>query len=176
MLFVGRVVYQKGLDLLLHALGRLVGDAWTLTIAGDGPQRAPLELLAAHLGIADRIRFAGWLDGDGLVDAYHGANLFVYPSRHEGMPNAVLEAMASALPVIATRIAGNEELVGEGETGLLIEPENQQALEKALSDLMADGERRRRLGEAARVRVSERYPWGRITDRYLEILERVAGG
>ncbi|HUF37252.1 MAG TPA: glycosyltransferase family 4 protein [Anaerolineales bacterium] len=175
LLFVGRVVYQKGLDLLLHALGRLADRPWTLTVAGDGPQRDPLETLAERLGIAGRIRFAGWLQGENLVRAYHAANLFAYPSRHEGMPNAVLEAMASGLPVIATRISGNEELVVEGETGLLVESENQQALEGALADLMADGDLRRRLGAAGRARAVERYPWERVTARYLEVLERVAG-
>jgi glycosyltransferase involved in cell wall biosynthesis len=175
MLFVGRVVYQKGLDLLLHALGRMKEQPWSLTIVGDGPQRGPLELLAAHLGIVDRIRFAGWLQGEELISAYHAANLFVYPSRHEGMPNAVLEAMASGLPVIATRIAGNEELVVERETGMLVESENQQDLERALSGLMADPELRRRLGAAARAFVSERYPWERITGAYLDVLKRVAG-
>ena len=174
ILFVGRVVYQKGLDLLLHALGRLKDEPWTLTVVGDGPQREPLEILATHLGIAGRIRFAGWLRGRDLIAAYHAANLFAYPSRHEGMPNAVLEAMASGLPVIATRIAGNEELVVEGETGLLVESENQQALEAALTALMADGSLRRQLGDAARNRVADRYPWDRITEEYLEILKRVS--
>jgi glycosyltransferase involved in cell wall biosynthesis len=174
ILFVGRVVYQKGLDLLLHALGRLKDQPWTLTVVGDGPQREPLEILAEHLGIAGRVRFAGWLRGSDLIAAYHAANLFTYPSRHEGMPNAVLEAMASGLPVIATRIAGNEELVVEGETGLLVESENQQALEAALTALMADGSLRRQLGEAARDRVADRYPWDRITEEYLEILKRVS--
>ena len=176
ILFVGRVVYQKGLDLLLHALGRMKEHPWTLNIVGDGPQRGPLELLSDHLGIADRISFSGWLQGGELISAYHAANLFAYPSRHEGMPNAVLEAMASGLPVIATRIAGNEELVVDGETGLLVESENQQDLERALSGLIANPGLRRRLGETARARVSDRYPWDRITDAYLEILKRVAGG
>ncbi len=174
ILFVGRVVYQKGLDLLLHALGRLKDSPWSLTVVGDGPQREPLELLAANLGIADRIRFAGWLDGNDLVRAYHDATLFAYPSRHEGMPNAVLEAMASGLPVIASRIAGNEELIVPGETGLLVEAENQQELEQALVRLMPEEGLRRQFGEAARRRATERYPWDRVTAQYLEILERAA--
>lgn len=173
MLFVGRVVYQKGLDLLFHALGRLNHLPWTLRVVGDGPQRLPLEKLARQLDIADRITFVGWLKGDALVDEYHHANLFPYPSRHEGMPNAVLEAMASGLPVIASRIAGNEELVLDNKTGILLEPENQQALEDALETLMADPEQRAAMGTAGQTRAAERYTWERMADEYLKLLNRI---
>jgi glycosyltransferase involved in cell wall biosynthesis len=175
LLFVGRVVYQKGLDLLLHALGTLKDRPWQLTVVGDGPQRVPLEQLARDLDIADRVNFRGWLKGPALVQAYQAANLFPYPSRHEGMPNAVLEAMSSGLPVIASRIAGNEELVIQNETGLLIEPENQQALEGALAELMADPGRREAMGAAARHRVVSVYPWEQVAEKYLRVLERAAG-
>lgn len=174
LLFVGRVVYQKGLDLLFHALGNLQDLPWELTVVGDGPQRPPLELLADHLGFVERVRFTGWLQDDALVAEYRRANLFPYPSRHEGMPNAVLEAMASGLPVIASRIAGNEELVVDEETGLLIEPENQQSLERALRRLLTDADTRRRIGDAARNRAVVQYPWTRVAERYLDILARTA--
>ena len=75
--------------------------------------------MAEEYGINGRIRFAGWLSSEQLKEQYAAANVFLFPSRHEGMPNAVLEAMASGLPVVATRIAGNEELVVDGETGSL---------------------------------------------------------
>jgi glycosyltransferase involved in cell wall biosynthesis len=128
------------------------------------------------LEIGERVRFRGWKKGQGLLDEYHRANLFPYPSRHEGMPNAVLEAMASGLPVIASRIAGNEELVIPEETGLLIEPDNQQALEKALLSLLTNPNKRQKMGEAGRQRAIDRYPWERIADRYLRLLHRVASG
>ncbi len=173
LLFVGRVVYQKGLDLLLHALSSLRHLSWELTVVGDGPQRRPLELLCEQLEIDQRVRFLGWLKGEALVSAYHGATLFPYPSRHEGMPNAVLEAMASGLPVIASRIAGNEELVVPEETGLLIKPENQQALEQALARLLGDPQRCREMGQAARRRAGEHFPWKKMAEMYLELLSRV---
>ncbi len=173
LLFVGRVVYQKGLDLLIHALGNLQHLPWELTIVGDGPQRAMLEKLAAGLEIGERVRFAGWLKGPELVAEYHRANLFTYASRHEGMPNALLEAMACGLPAVASDIAGNEELVIPGETGLLVASESQQELEQALAALLPDPGRRAQMGEAARQRVVAHYPWERVAEQYLHLLERV---
>ena len=175
MLFVGRVVYQKGLDLLLHALANLTDRGWTLTIVGDGPLRPSLETLAQNLGIAEQVKFVGWKKNDALWAEYQRANLFTYPSRHEGMPNVVLEAMAAGLPVIATRIAGNEELVVPETTGLLIEPENQQQLETALKSLMDDAARKAAFGAAARARTEQHYPWERVAEQYVKILERIVG-
>ena len=174
LLFVGRVVYQKGLDLLLHALANLKHLPWTLTVVGDGPQRTPLEAFAEDAEIASRVRFAGWKAGEELVAEYHRANLFPYPSRHEGMPNAVLEAMASGLPVIASRIAGNEELVVPGETGVLIEPENQHALEQALCTLLPDARLREQMGASGRQRASELYTWEKMAVEYLRVLKKAA--
>jgi glycosyltransferase involved in cell wall biosynthesis len=170
MLFVGRVVYQKGLDLLLEALAGLTDLPWELVVAGDGSQREPLRGRARDLAIEERIRFAGWLSGDGILLAYREANLFVFPSRHEGMPNAVLEAMAAGLPVIASRIAGNEELVESGKTGMLVPAEDVAALRQALAALLPDGRRRASMGAAGRVRVEERYTWGRAAEAYQSLL------
>ena len=81
-----------------------------------------------------RVEFIGWQATDQLRKEYADSNLFLFPSRHEGMPNAVLEAMASGLPVIATRIAGNEELVVDGQTGILVPVEDAAALREALRE------------------------------------------
>jgi glycogen(starch) synthase len=175
MLFVGRVVYQKGLDLLLEALGGLRQIPWELVVAGDGSQREPLTGRARDLGLAERIRFAGWLRGDKILQAYRRANLLVFPSRHEGMPNAVLEAMAAGLPVIASRIAGNEELVVDGETGVLVPAEDPGALQQALAALLPDSKRRAAMGAAGRKRVGERYTWDQVAAAYHELLSKAAG-
>jgi glycogen synthase len=175
MLFVGRVVYQKGLDLLLEALAGLRQIPWELVIAGDGSQRGPLSSRARDLGLAERIRFAGWLRGEEILQAYREANLFVFPSRHEGMPNAVLEAMAAGLPVVASRIAGNEELVVDGETGALVPTEDPGALRQALAALLPDGKRRAAMGAAGRKRVEERYTWHQVAAAYHERLSAAAG-
>jgi glycosyltransferase involved in cell wall biosynthesis len=173
LLFVGRLVHQKGLDLLFPALGKLTDLPWELTVIGDGPQRGLLEGLAARLSIADRVRFAGWQRGADLDCHYRESNLFILPSRHEGMPNVVLEAMASGLPVLATRIAGSEELVLPGMTGELVAPENKTALEEALRPLLMDASLRRRLGDAGRQRVVTEFTWASVARQYLNLLQSV---
>jgi len=174
LLFVGRIVYQKGLDLLFSALAQSKIKDWRLTLAGDGPRLEQLRQQAKALGIEGQVQFLGWQSRERLPEIYRQANLFVYPSRHEGMPNAVLEAMASGLPVLATRIAGNEELVSEG-TGILAPPEDATALAAALRTLLADPKLRQRLGAAARKRVAEAYSWPRVAQAYLQLMRKIAG-
>jgi glycosyltransferase involved in cell wall biosynthesis len=167
LLWVGRLVYQKGLDIFFNALGELSFLPWTLTLVGDGPQRYDLEQIASKREIADRIEFLGWLPREELPRHYKDSNLFVFPSRHEGMPNSVLEAMASGLPVIASNIAGNEELVIPGKTGLLVPPGDTNALKDALLELLSDPVRRKQLGTAARERVENHYTWDQVARKYL---------
>ncbi len=170
LLLVGRLVHQKGVDLLLEALAGLEERPWALTLVGDGPQRPELQAFVETHRLQERVRFASWLDGDDLVRAYQQANLFVFPSRHEGMPNAVLEAMAAGLPVVASRIAGNEELVVDGETGLLVPPEAPDALRAALRPLLEDAALRRSMGAAGRARVEEHFSWRRAAEAYLHLM------
>ncbi|MDH3942569.1 MAG: glycosyltransferase family 4 protein [Anaerolineae bacterium] len=171
LLIAGRVVYQKGIDLLLQALAGLKDLPWELDVAGDGPLLAELEILAEQLSLTDRVNFLGWQEKPALAECYRSANLYVYPSRHEGMPNVVLEAMASGLPVIASRIAGNEELVLPGETGLLVPPEDVDALRDAVRELLPDAERRASMGARARKRVEEKYTWAGAARQYSEIFQ-----
>jgi glycosyltransferase involved in cell wall biosynthesis len=170
---VGRIVHQKGLDLAMHALGGLKAFDWEWRIAGDGPQMAALQSLAQELGIEDRVFFLGWQSREQILESYRQANLFLFPSRHEGMPNAILEAMASGLPVIATCIAGNEELVVEGETGFLVPPEDVEALQDALKKILSDPALRQQMGGASRRRVEANYSWESTAQQYALYLEKV---
>lgn len=173
MLFVGRLVYQKGLDVLFNALKALRFLPWELSLVGDGPQLQNLQAQAAALQIDSRVHFHSWLQGKALLEQYRKANLFVFPSRHEGMPNAVLEAMASGLPVVASAIAGNEELVLPEQTGCLVPVEDAQALEETLRRLLTDQAARQHMGAAARKRVEELFDWSWVTEQYLRHLEEV---
>ena len=173
LLIVGRVVYQKGIDQLLNALAGLLDLDWDLTVVGDGPQREPLEEMAHQIGIADRVRFLGWKSKGDLVGRYQEANLFVYPSRHEGMPNVVLEAMATGLPVIASNIAGNEELVLHGKTGLLVQSDDLSGLREAIRELILAPGRRRKMGATAQKRVEEQYTWANTATQYIEVFENI---
>ena len=174
LLSVGRIVYQKGLDVALEALIGLKELEWDWHIAGDGPQLQSLreELHREHLD--ERVHLLGWTRVEALIHEYKAASVFVFPSRHEGMPNAVLEAMASGLPVIATRISGNEDLVLDGETGRLVPTEDSAALQESLRELLSDESLRERMGRAARKRAVEEYGWSSTTKQYLAILEKVA--
>ncbi|HET6846166.1 MAG TPA: glycosyltransferase family 4 protein, partial [Anaerolineales bacterium] len=147
---------------------------WDWRIAGDGPQLEALRQAVSIKRLDDRIHFLGWLNAEALRREYQTASLFIFPSRHEGMPNAVLEAMASGLPVIATRIAGNEELVLHEETGLLVPPEDVAALRASLRDLIGNATERRRMGEAAHRRAQMDYGWKNTADRTLTILQGAA--
>jgi glycosyltransferase involved in cell wall biosynthesis len=166
------VVHQKGFDLALMALGELRDLDWQWCLAGDGPQLPALKQSVRERDLQDRVQFLGWQSAGELHAEYAKSNLFLFPSRHEGMPNAVLEAMASGLPVLATRISGNEELVLSGETGLLVPAENPEALEQALRELLPDSEKRERMGNAARMRVEQAFGWQPASDRYHAILEQ----
>ncbi len=174
LLFVGRIVFQKGLDLLLDALAKLKAVDWELAIAGDGPNLENLKRRAQGLGIIEKTNFLGWQDRTNLAATFQQANLFVYPSRHEGMPNAVLEAMAGGLPVLATRIAGNEELVTE-KTGRLVPPEDVEALQAALEKLLPDAQLRKNLGAAGRQRAATEYSWSGAAKAYLALMRKVPG-
>jgi glycosyltransferase involved in cell wall biosynthesis len=173
ILSVGRLVYQKGFDLGLRALARLKHLDWQWHIAGDGPEMDALKSLARDQGIGDRVVFLGWQSREELIQCYKQSNIFLLASRHEGMPNAVLEAMASGLPVIASRIAGNEELVIHEKTGLLVESENIASLTAALHGLIEDPSRAEQLGAASRQRVEASFGWENTAMQYAALLEKV---
>lgn len=173
LLSVGRVVHQKGLDLAMHALGELKELTWEWRIAGDGPQMQILRSLAKELGIEDRVQFLGWQSREQLIELYKQANVFLFPSRHEGMPNALLEAMASGLPIIATCIAGSEELVLDDKTGFLVPSEDIEALRIALKKLLNNPARREQMGFASRAHTEANYSWESTARQYALLLEKV---
>ena len=153
---VGRHVPVKGLYVLLEAwrLGDLARYA-RLMLAGDGPERPGLMARAKELGIADSVEFLGTVaDVPALLAV---SSVYVQSSFREGLSNAVLEAMACALPVVATRISGNTDLVEDGQNGLLVEPGDAAALASALRALVQDPARARALGERARASVESRF-------------------
>lgn len=174
ILSVGRLVYQKGFDLGIRALARLKHLDWQWKIAGDGPEMESLKSLVREQGISHRVVFLGWQSREELLQCYKQSNLFLFPSRHEGMPNAVLEAMASGLPVIASRIAGNEELVLPQTTGLLVESENIDALTAALQELIDNPARGQHLGAASRQRVEQFFGWENTARQYEALLENIS--
>jgi glycosyltransferase involved in cell wall biosynthesis len=172
ILSVGRIVHQKGLDLAMMALSGLKNLEWQWRIVGDGPQMPVLEGMIRKHALDGRVQFLGWQEPQALKGEYANANLFLFPSRDEGMPNAVLEAMASGLPIIATRISGNEELILDGETGVLVPADDAVALREALSQLISDSGRRERMGRFGRERAQRNYSWRTAARQYQDLLTR----
>ena len=152
VLAVARLVPQKGLDVLIRAFASLpesVRDGWSLTLVGDGPELATLQALASDAGLRDLVHFEGFRS-DPLV-FMRRASIFALPSRFEGMPNALLEAMAAGLPSVVTDASpGPLEMVCNGHQGLVVPTDDVSAFAAALQKLMLDGDLRNRCGVAAR--------------------------
>jgi glycosyltransferase involved in cell wall biosynthesis len=164
LLSVGRLVEKKGTDVLLEALAQLPANLhWRFIHIGGGPLKEKLEQRAVALGIAARIEWRGALAQADVLAAYRGAELFVLASRvardgdRDGLPNVLVEAQSQGLACVATSVSGIPELIENGATGSLVEPESPAALAAALAALIADPARRRALGEAGRARVQERF-------------------
>jgi glycosyltransferase involved in cell wall biosynthesis len=147
---LARLDPRKGLPILLQAVGLALSKLpeATLLIGGDGEERATLERRARELGLAGRVEFAGPVHDPPAF--YRRCDLFALPSLDEGFGLVVLEAMASGLPVIGTRVGGVPELIEHDRNGLLVEPGDAPAIAEALRTLWADPARRARLAEAGR--------------------------
>lgn len=139
---IGRLVPQKGFDLLLRALAG-IDRPWTLALLGEGPAQGDLRRLARELGVSDRVMFAGHIANP--YPYLSQADLFVLSSRWEGFGHVIAEAMACETPVVATRCpSGPDEIIEDGVTGRLCVPNSVEALSEAIDESLSDGESRRR--------------------------------
>lgn len=162
--FFGRLIHQKGVDTLLKAfsqISRSHPDA-TLTIAGDGVLRRQLEQLARDLGIGGQTQFTGWLE-----DAYQvmpACDLVVMPSRWEGFGLVALEAMSCARPLIASRVSALPEIVVNGQTGLLIPPDDPAVLARAITEMLLRPDWANSLGRAGYERLVAEFSVEKMVD------------
>ena len=169
---VARLSPEKGLTFAIEALKLLIAKGYDLELrlGGDGPSKAHLQALTRQLGIADRVKFLGFLTEEEVISELHAADLFVLPSFVEGVPVSAMEAMAVGVPVIATNIAGTYELVENGKTGILIRPSDAQALADAVIGMIEDYGFRKRAAELARRKVVDEFDVDKETaklNRYL---------
>lgn len=170
-----RLCYQKGLDMLLqawHLVHKELPEA-RLIVAGTGPLQAQLLYMARELDLGESVEFVG-VQRD-IAAVLHRGSIATLPSRWEGMPNAILEAMACGLPCVATRASGTEDIITHGVNGLLVEPEDYQGLAQALLVLLRDPALSSAYGKAARERIEQDYALEHITGIYLELYKRMAG-
>ncbi len=175
---LGRLEPQKGLDWLLEGAPRWLGElpGHDLLLVGNGPQRARLERQASDLGISPRVHFAGWVaDIPGVLRA---SDLLVLPSRWEGMPNVLLEAMAGGLPVVARAVEGVNEVLGE--TGLrepqAISQDDAQGFSSAIVTIISQPELGARLGAENQRRVAENFRWEKTIEQYAGLYRGLAHG
>lgn len=158
ILFAGEVGERKGAYDLLSIVPELVAIApkTRVLLAGNGDP-AKIGTLIKSLQIEGVIQWVGWCNPEDLIRLYHQAQIFVLPSYHEGLPMAILEAMACGLPVVSTRVGGIPEVIEDGENGFLINPGDRQALLAAISTLLADGPLRAAMGSKNIEKIREKY-------------------
>ncbi len=166
---LSKLRYEKGIDVLLHAWHLVITHRPTarLVIVGDGPLRRQLVLLAEALGITSSVEFAG-LRQDVPAQLQRGA-IAVLPSRWEGMPNALLEAMATGCACIATRVSGSEDLIEHEKNGLLVPEEDYIALAHALLTFLQNPALAQRFGKAAHALIEQSYTLEHILQQYIAI-------
>ena len=171
VVFVGRVEPVKGLAVVLDAWAQSgLGERARLTVAGDGTQRETLMRFARDKGIESSVDFPGEVRN--VPELLGTADIYVQASYEEGLSNAVLEAMAAGLPIVGTRISGNEDVVTDGDNGLLVPPGNAAALAAALRQLVENPHLAARMGARSRARVEERFSVSAIVGK----LERAYRG
>lgn len=169
---VGRIVYEKGLHVLLDAWP-LVREQARLVIAGTGEQLGPLRAQAHALRIADAIDFVGFITNEDRDRLYHAADLAIFPSLYEPFGIVALEALANACPLIVSDAGGLAEVVQNGVTGLVVPRENPGALADAITAALARPDMARARAAAALREVRDFYTWPRIACATLEVYERV---
>jgi glycosyltransferase involved in cell wall biosynthesis len=181
LLYVGVVAglrREKGHRMFLKAAAQVAREHPTaqFVLIGDGSERAQLEALVRELGIAERVLFAG--DCDHVAAWLAALDVFVLPSDFESLPNAVLEAMAAGLPVVATRVGGTPEIVEEGKTGFLVDVGDAEMMSRRILDLLRDPALRRAMGEAGCARVQREFTIEQMIERleglYDALLQKAA--
>lgn len=170
---VSKLRYEKGIDVLLQAWRLVQEECPTarLVIVGSGPMEQQLKRLAAALTVTESVEFAG-LQSDVPGQLHRGA-IGILPSRWEGMPNALLEAMASGLACVATRVSGSEDVIRSGVNGLLVESEAYEAMAQALLTLLHDPALACQYGEAARATIEKQYTLEQVIGMYTDIYQSV---
>lgn len=168
---VGRLDEQKGYDVLIAALPSLPGA--TAVLVGDGPARAELEELARRHGVADRVILTGW-----ETDARRylgGFDVFVLPSRYEGFPLSIVEAMLAGLPVVATDVGSVSECVLGGETGTVVPADDRERLVAAIVPLLESADLRMRMGERGRERARSLFTVDVMARSYEQLYAEILG-
>ena len=174
LLFLGRLVEQKGIDVLLQAMAVLEGDGnLDLVVAGRGPERLAMEALAARLGISRQVHFVGQTVGPQKLWLLQNSLALIVPSRtSEAFGIVAVESFAAGRPVIASQLPGLADLIQPGRTGLLVPPESPPDLAAAIREIAKDRQRADAWGQAAR-QFAKPFEWRNIARRHLELFQEL---
>jgi len=176
ILFIGRLIPRKGFARVIRALPivrELTQRPFEVEVVGTGAHRPELDSLAEEMGVSDLIRYVGVVPYDQLEKSYQYADVFVLTSLSEGMPSVILEAMGVGLPVVASDVGGNNEIVHEGDNGFLIKGDDLDLLAKRLAELIDNDELRSRMGKRSR-QLALSYDWRNIMAQYEKLYEKHA--
>lgn len=177
VLCTGRLTTRKGLFDLIEC-GKYICNKYPdlkFIITGKGELLSKLKARVDKLGLKDKFIFTGFVDSENLIRLYQNATIFVLPSHYEGLPTTLLEAMSCGLPVVATAVSGNLDVVSSGENGILIPPKSPRKMKDAISMLLDDDEIRSKLGKNARKIIEEKFTWDIISEKNLRCYESLMG-
>jgi len=175
ILYTGRISYGKGLVELIDCaieVCRVRRDI-NFILAGDGPLLPNLKKKIIDKNLQNRIKFSGQVDRKTIISLYQNATIFAFPSYYEGLPGSLLEAMACQLPIVATEVPGNIELIEHNKNGVLVPPKDSSALFRAIMDLLDEPDKRKNLGKNARVTIENKFTWDAVSNRILSYYESI---
>lgn len=169
-----RVTARKGIKYIIEAVGKLSAQYpnITLKIMGDGDEKYNLQNLAKELKIEEKVEFLGRIPHKETPKYYQEASVFVLPSFNEGMSNAMLEALATGLPIISTNTGGAKELVKDGINGFIVEKENEEDIAKKIIILIENPDFREKMGRESR-KIAETMSWKKVAGKYLEVYNKI---
>ena len=174
---LGRLARQKNIELFLEMAAGLIdstrGRRLRFVVAGDGPALGGLQAAARERGLTDAVMFAGARQD--VARVLRAFDIFVLTSDFEGLPNSVMEAMASARPVVATRAGGTEEVVDDGVSGYLVAPGDAKGLVKHVTLLAGDPGLRRRMGKEGRARIAAEFSVQKMVERTTALYDEIIG-
>ena len=177
ILFISRLMLQKGVGTLIKTINILKErkiDNFKLTIVGEGHLKSMMFALIDEYNLKEKVSFLGWKDLEELPDIYRSADIFILPSVMEGMSSVVLQAMASGLPIVASRVKGFEEILEENINGLFAECGNENDFADQLEKLIKSPELREKMSKNS-IKKSRQFSWETIARQYVELYEKTVG-